>query len=64
MDIHTKIILNNDVKIPILGLGLYLSSSGEQARKALSVALNVGYRHFDTAKLYGNLELLEGMDSV
>jgi diketogulonate reductase-like aldo/keto reductase len=56
MDIHTKIILNNDVKIPILGLGLYLSSSGEQARKALSVALNVGYRHFDTAKFYGNEE--------
>jgi diketogulonate reductase-like aldo/keto reductase len=48
--------MNNGIEIPMLGLGLYLSSSGHQAREALQTALDAGYRHFDTAKFYGNEE--------
>jgi diketogulonate reductase-like aldo/keto reductase len=48
--------MNNGIEIPMLGLGLYLSSSGNQAHEALQIALDTGYRHFDTAKFYGNEE--------
>jgi diketogulonate reductase-like aldo/keto reductase len=48
--------MNNGIEIPMLGLGLYLSSSGNQAHEALQTALDAGYRHFDTAKFYGNEE--------
>ena len=54
MNISTTLTMINDIEIPMLGLGLYLSSSGNQARKALQTALDAGYRHFDTAKFYGN----------
>jgi diketogulonate reductase-like aldo/keto reductase len=54
MDISSTLKMNNDMEIPIFGLGLYLSSSGDQANRALSIALQSGYRHFDTAKFYGN----------
>jgi diketogulonate reductase-like aldo/keto reductase len=54
MDISSTLKMNNDMEIPIFGLGLYLSSSGDQANRALSIALQSGYHHFDTAKFYGN----------
>ncbi|XP_060523738.1 aldo-keto reductase family 1 member B1-like [Cylas formicarius] len=47
------IALNNGRKIPALGLGTYLSHSGECAR-AVKHAISVGYRHFDCAWFYGN----------
>jgi len=56
MDINTKITLNNDVKIPILGLGTYQTKSGEEAYNAVRFALDTGYRHIDTAALYANEE--------
>jgi diketogulonate reductase-like aldo/keto reductase len=56
MDITSTLTMNNGIDIPILGLGLYLSSSGNQAREALQTAVDAGYRHFDTAKFYGNGE--------
>jgi len=55
MKIDSTITLNNDVEIPMLGLGLYLSSDGV-ARNAVKSALKCGYRHFDTAKFYSNEE--------
>lgn len=39
--------------IPILGLGTY-KMDDDQARQAVRYALEVGYRHIDTASLYGN----------
>ena len=54
MNISSTFTMNNGIEIPMLGLGLYLSSSGNQAHKALQMALDAGYRHFDTAKFYGN----------
>ncbi|MFQ5834093.1 MAG: aldo/keto reductase [Candidatus Thorarchaeota archaeon] len=50
----TKLTLNNGVKIPVLGLGTYLSSEGERTKRAILEALAVGYRHFDTAAFYRN----------
>lgn len=41
--------------IPQLGLGV-LYASDQQTREAVSHALQVGYRHVDTAAIYGNEE--------
>jgi methylglyoxal/glyoxal reductase len=46
--------LNNGVKIPLFGLGLYQVKSGRKAISAVQCALAAGYRHFDTAAAYGN----------
>src|SRR5215510_1666981 len=48
------ITLNNGVKIPRLGLGVYQSPVGETTFYAVRYALKIGYRHIDTAWLYGN----------
>ena len=40
--------LNNGVKMPILGFGTYQIPS-EEVEKAVSEAIEVGYRSFDTA---------------
>ena len=56
MNINSTLTLNNRVEIPMLGLGMYLNSSGAIARNALNCALKCGYRHFDTAAFYANEE--------
>ena len=48
-----SVTLNNDTKMPILGLGTFLSSKGEVYR-AVRWALKLGYRHIDCAAIYGN----------
>lgn len=45
--------LNNGVKMPILGLGTS-RMKGKECQKAVTDALSVGYRAFDTAQMYGN----------
>ena len=49
------ILLNNGVEIPQLGFGVY-QVPPEQTEEATRVALDVGYRHIDTAEMYGNEE--------
>lgn len=44
--------LNNGVEIPVLGLGVYESAAA--TRDAVRSAIEIGYRHIDTAKFYGN----------
>lgn len=44
--------LNNGVSIPVLGLGVF--KSGEDTYDAVRYALDCGYRHIDTAMIYGN----------
>jgi diketogulonate reductase-like aldo/keto reductase len=46
--------LNNGVEIPRLGLGVYQSPPGRITQHAVKYALNLGYRHIDTASVYGN----------
>jgi len=52
--IDSKVVLNNGVELPYLGLGVYLLSSGYEANEALIYALEIGYRLIDTASYYGN----------
>lgn len=49
------VTLNNGVKMPILGYGVYQVSNDECERCVLD-AIEVGYRHIDTAQAYGNEE--------
>ena len=46
--------LNNGVKIPCVGFGTWQTPDGETAVNSVKVALEVGYRHIDTAAAYGN----------
>jgi methylglyoxal/glyoxal reductase len=46
--------LNQGVEIPMLGLGVFQSPPGAVTEKAVATALELGYRHVDTAAMYGN----------
>ena len=48
--------LSNGVDIPVLGFGTYKMENGKEAFESISYALEVGYRHIDTAKIYENEE--------
>lgn len=48
------VTLANDVTVPRLGLGVFRSGAGERTRDAVLHALRCGYRHIDTAAIYGN----------
>ncbi len=50
-----RVTLNNGVEMPMLGFGVY-QIPPEQTEQAVSDALQVGYRHIDTAAGYGNEE--------
>jgi diketogulonate reductase-like aldo/keto reductase len=47
------ITLNNGVKMPALGLGVF-QTPPEETRDAVRSALDIGYQHIDTAAAYGN----------
>ena len=47
------ITLNNGVEIPQLGFGVF-QIKPEETAKATATALEIGYRHIDTAQMYGN----------
>jgi len=47
------ITLNDGAKIPQLGFGVYQIDPDETA-DAVKTALDLGYRHIDTAEMYGN----------
>jgi len=54
LNINTKIKLNNGVEIPLLGLGTWEITEGETIIDAIRLAISKGYRHIDTARIYGN----------
>ncbi|MFD4603270.1 aldo/keto reductase [Streptomyces sp. NPDC058464] len=45
--------LNNGVEMPALGLGVF-QAPPDETRAAVTAALDLGYRHIDTAAAYGN----------
>ena len=49
------VTLNNGVKMPVLGYGVYQVDPAECERCVLD-AISVGYRSIDTAQAYGNEE--------
>src|SRR5256886_15636829 len=54
LTMESRVTLNDGAKIPVLGLGVGQAGAGKETRKAVSAALESGYRLIDTAKLYGN----------
>ena len=50
-----EVVLNNGVRMPILGYGVYQVDPRE-AERCVSDALSVGYRMIDTAQTYNNEE--------
>lgn len=50
----TAIPIAPGVAMPQLGFGTYRSAPGEEARTSVLAALELGYRHIDTAALYDN----------
>ena len=49
-------ILNNGTKIPMLGLGVFRMEDPKEAYNSIRKAIDLGYRHIDTAKVYENEE--------
>lgn len=48
--------LNNGVKIPMVGFGVFQIQDDETTQKVVEEAIKVGYRLIDTAQAYGNEE--------
>ncbi|WP_079529203.1 aldo/keto reductase [Halobacillus hunanensis] len=48
--------LSNGVHMPWVGLGVYKMDSGDEVVNAVRSALDLGYRHLDTASFYDNEE--------
>ncbi len=46
--------LHNGVKMPWLGLGVWMAADGEEVQRAVRWAIEIGYRHIDTAAVYRN----------
>lgn len=47
------VTLNNGIKMPILGYGVY-QVSGEECERCVLDTISAGYRSIDTAQSYGN----------
>ena len=54
LTIDTTVTLNDGVAMPLLGFGTYQIPAGGRCERAVAHALKRGYRHIDTAALYGN----------
>ena len=54
MDLRSTVKLNNGVQMPWVGLGVFLSGEGQETESAVRWALELGYRHIDTAAVYKN----------
>jgi diketogulonate reductase-like aldo/keto reductase len=54
--IGTTVALGTAAQLPHLGLGVFRARAGGPARRAVLEALEVGYRHIDTAAAYRNEE--------
>ncbi len=48
------VTLSNGVKMPCIGYGTWQTPSGEVAKNCVKTAIEKGYRHIDTAWIYGN----------
>ncbi len=53
-NIESKMRLNNGIEIPRIGLGVFQAARGTETQTAVREAVALGYRHIDTARVYGN----------
>mgnify|MGYP001820933274 CR=1 FL=1 len=51
---ESTVPLHGAVDIPLLGFGVYKVEPGAETEDAVAAALDLGYRHIDTAALYRN----------
>lgn len=51
-NIHDTYTLNNNVEIPCVAFGTYKAAQGDTA-EIIKLAIEAGYRYFDTASFYG-----------
>jgi diketogulonate reductase-like aldo/keto reductase len=56
LSLNSTVKLNNGVSMPVVGLGVYLARPGRETYQAVKTALEIGYRHVDTASYYRNEE--------
>jgi diketogulonate reductase-like aldo/keto reductase len=56
LTIDSKLTLNDGHLMPQLGLGVWQTRAGASCEAAVLAALEAGYRHIDTAAMYGNEE--------
>ena len=56
LTIDSKLTLNDGHLMPQLGLGVWQTHAGASCEAAVLAALEAGYRHIDTAAMYGNEE--------
>jgi diketogulonate reductase-like aldo/keto reductase len=56
LNLAARATLNDGSGMPWLGLGVYRIAGGGSCVRATAHALSAGYRHIDTAALYGNEE--------
>jgi methylglyoxal/glyoxal reductase len=54
MDLSTTVRLSDGTEMPWMGLGTYKSAPGAETVNAVRWALELGYRHLDTAAFYQN----------
>jgi diketogulonate reductase-like aldo/keto reductase len=54
-DGRTRVLADGN-EIPLLGLGVWQVPNGPECENAVRAALELGYRHIDTAQAYGNEE--------
>lgn len=56
LTIEAQLTLNDGHSMPQLGLGVWQTRAGSRCEAAVLAALQAGYRHIDTASMYGNEE--------
>ncbi len=54
LSLSSTTILNNGVKMPLLGFGVFMVPDGDELENAVRLALEAGYRNIDTASAYQN----------
>jgi diketogulonate reductase-like aldo/keto reductase len=54
LSLATTVLIAPGLAMPLLGFGTYKSKPGEEAHTSVLHALELGYRHIDTAALYEN----------
>jgi len=59
MRVQTEYRVKDGNRIPAVGLGTWSLRDAECGR-VVKIALKLGYRHIDTAELYGNEEDIGG----
>jgi methylglyoxal/glyoxal reductase len=53
-DLKGTVTLANGIEMPYFGLGVFLAKEGKEVENSVLWALETGYRHIDTAAIYGN----------